>query len=270
MKHNRLYDEYSGVRIWELDFVRGLCILLMIMDHTLYDLAHIFPHQWFGGEEATGILYQLTRFAAMEYYPWPLRDIGWWIAVFLFVFICGISCSFSHSNLKRGLRLAGVALLLTLATYGMDWYMGQENQFTIRFGVLHMLATSILLYCLLRKIGPLFLLLLSFFSIAIGVYFLYFPMGSTISYSAILARSIAEFHSADYFPLLPWFGFFLAGASLGPLLYRERRSFFPRGGTASWKRPILFVGRHSLVFYILHQPLIYGLLTLVGMLFVNS
>jgi uncharacterized membrane protein len=234
MKYNRLYDEYSGIRIWELDFLRGFCILLMIMDHTLYDLAYIFRHRWFGGQEAAGFLYKLTEFAAKEYFSWFLRDVGWWIAVFLFVFICGISCSFSHSNLKRGLRLAGVALLLTLVTYGMDWYMAQENQFTIRFGVLHMLAASILLYCLLSRTGPLFMLILSFFFVAIGIYFLYFPLESTVSYSAMLVRSTADFYSADYFPLLPWFGFFLAGASLGPLLYKERKSFFPRGGTSRY------------------------------------
>ena len=269
MNGNPLYSEYGTSRIWELDFIRGFCIVLMILDHTLYDLGFIFRHQWFGGQEGEGILYQLCDFAANVFFPSPFRDIAWWIAVFLFVFICGISCSFSHSNLRRGLRLAGVALILTLVTYGIDWFLGQENEFTIRFGVLHMLASSILLYCLLRKTGPLFMLLLSFFSIAIGVYFLYIPLESSISYSAILAHSTADFHSADYFPLLPWFGFFLAGAALGPLLYKERRSFFSRHGTASWKRPILFIGRHSLVFYVLHQPVVYGLLLLIGMLLVK-
>lgn len=266
MEGNRLYNEYEAVRIWELDFVRGFCIFLMILDHTLYDLGFIFRQQWFGGQEGEGFLYQLCNFAATVFFPSLFRDIAWWIAVFLFVFICGISCSFSRSNLLRGLRLAGVALLLTLVTYAMDWYFGQENEFTIRFGVLHMLAASILLYCLLRRTGPLFMLLLSFFTIAMGVYFLNIPLESPISYSAILAHSTAEFYSADYFPLLPWFGFFLAGAALGPLLYRQRRSYFPRGGSSSWKRPILFTGRHSLYFYVFHQPLIYGLLMRVGML----
>ncbi len=269
MNGNGLYDEHRTARIWELDFLRGFCILLMILDHTLYDLAYIFRQQWFGGREASGILYQLSNFAATDYYPWIVRDIGWWFAVFCFIFICGVSCSFSHSNLKRGLRLAGVAVLLTLATWGVDWYTGQEDGFIIRFGVLHMMAASILLYCLLRRAGPLFMLLLSFFAMAIGIYFLNVPLESSISCSGILARSTAGFYSADYFPLLPWFGFFLAGAALGPLMYRDRRSFFPGRGSAAWKRPILFIGRNSLVFYVLHQPAIYAILTLTGVLFVK-
>ncbi len=269
MKQDYLYDGCGPKRIWELDFLRGFCIFLMVLDHTLYDLAYIFRYQWFHAEEGAGLLYQLTRLAAAEYFPWVLRDVGWWIAVFFFVFICGISCSFSHSNLKRGLRLAGVAMLLTLFTYGLDWYQGLSDHFTIRFGVLHMLAASILLYCLLKRMGSLFLLLLSFFFIAVGIYFLYIPLESTISYSAILVRSTAEFHSADYFPLLPWFGFFLAGSALGPLLYRERRSFFPQWGGSALLKPVLFVGRHSLIVYVVHQPLVYGILTLVGILFVN-
>ena len=40
MKRNRLYDEYSGLESGT-DFVRGFCILLMILDHALYDLAYI-------------------------------------------------------------------------------------------------------------------------------------------------------------------------------------------------------------------------------------
>ena len=106
MKHNHLYDEFRASRIWELDFVRGFCIVLMIIDHALYDLAFVFRYQWFGGQESQGLLYWLTNFAATDFFPSTFRDIAWWIAVFLFVFICGISCSFSHSNLKRGLRLA--------------------------------------------------------------------------------------------------------------------------------------------------------------------
>jgi uncharacterized membrane protein len=145
-----LYANSRGMRIWELDFIRGFCILLMILDHMLYDLAYIFRYQWFLGKESSGFLYELTRFAKDIYYPWALRDPGWWVAVFCFVFICGLSCSFSKSNFKRGLKLLAVAMILTVATGFMDRYYGVENQFVIRFGVLHMMAVSILLYNLMR------------------------------------------------------------------------------------------------------------------------
>ncbi|NLF79968.1 MAG: DUF1624 domain-containing protein [Clostridia bacterium] len=73
------------------------------------------------------------------------------------------------------------------------------------------------------------------------------------------------FYTADYFPLIPYLGWFLLGAALGGLLYRDKRSLFPgRGGRAA--RPFLWLGRHALLIYILHQPLIYGSLWGAGKL----
>jgi uncharacterized membrane protein len=97
------------------------------------------------------------------------------------------------------------------------------------------------------------------------------PIDSSIYYIGIFAKSTSGFYSSDYFPLLPWFGFFLAGGALGPILYRNRRSFFPvrERGVSPWKKPVLFIGRNSLVFYVLHQPLVYGLLMVAGMVFIK-
>lgn len=261
-------DQYDVSRIWELDFIRGFCIILMIFDHTLYDLAYVFRYQWFGGKEASGLIYGLTKLVADGYFQWLVRDVIWWGAVFCFIFICGISCSFSHSNLKRGLRLAAVALVLSMATYGMDIYFREENVYTIQFGILHMLAASILLYYLLKRSGTIFMLSLGIAAVAAGIYFLNYPLDSTSHLSAVLVYSKADFHSADYFPLLPWFGFFISGAALSPVLYPRRRSLFTGGVREQQPRmkPVLFIGRHSLVFYVLHQPIVYGLLSLVGIL----
>lgn len=240
----------------------------MIVDHVLYDLAFIFREQWFEGQQAKGFLYILTSIAR-QFFLWMGRDIGWWVAVFFFVFICGVSCSFSHSNLKRGFRLLGVALLLSLGTYGIDRYLGQENVFTIRFGVLHMLAISILIYCLIRGLNRNLLIVLGIATIGIGIYFLNIPLKSPIPLSAVLVRSTAVFYSSDYFPLLPWFGFFLLGAALGPVIYPNKRSLFPNARVLQNRRTIRFIGRHSLVFYILHQPIAYCALLLIGALFIK-
>lgn len=266
MIQKKPFNINSKNRIWELDFIRGFCILLMIIDHTLYDLAFIFKDIWFE-QKAFGFWYWLCNLAKTGYFTWILRNIIWGIAVFLFIFISGISCSFSHSNLKRGIRLAVVSILLTAFTWGMDWFMGQHNQYIICFGILHMLATSILLYCLLSRLGQIPMFLIGVFAIVIGIYFSYNPLEASVGYLAVLVHTTGGFYSADYFPLLPWFGYFLIGATLGPLLYQDRCSFFPQHGKEGWMRPILFTGRHSLIFYLLHQPVIYALLTLIGLIF---
>jgi len=67
----------------------------------------------------------------------------------------------------------------------------------------------------------------------------------------------------DYFPLFPWFGIFSSGAALGKSLYAERRSLIPG------RLPVTFVnlaGRHSLLIYIVHQPVILACLYVLGLI----
>ncbi|NLP29844.1 MAG: DUF1624 domain-containing protein [Clostridiales bacterium] len=260
---------YKNKRIWELDFLRGFCILLMIIDHTFYDLAFIFQGEWFGSLEGEGFLYLLTDFSKSVFFPSLGRKIIRPVAVFCFIFISGISCSFSHSNFKRGLRLAAVALVLTVATYGLDFLMQQENQLIIRFGILHLLAVSILIYCLLRRFGKIAMALIGILAIILGTYYLYNPLETNISYMAILVKSTTNFYSADYFPILPFIGYFLIGAALGPLLYKHRTSLFPIDNL-NRIRPVLFFGRNALIVYLIHQPVIYAILYLIGWIFLTN
>ncbi len=70
-----------------------------------------------------------------------------------------------------------------------------------------------------------------------------------------------SFGSFDYFPLFPWLGIFLIGSALGKSVYASRKSLLP------WTMPRTFVnwaGRHALVIYIAHQPVIMGVLSLIG------
>ena len=250
-------------RIYELDFLRGFCILLMVMDHTFFDLAYYFYPQWFPGGEGSGFLYGAVTLIRTGYFPWILRDVIWALAVFNFVFISGISCSFSHSNLKRGLRLAAVAIGFTIVTYGVDLMMGHDDEYTIRFGILHLLATSILVFSLLKPIGRGPLIALALLAIGIGLKYAMVPLETDIQLVGVLFHSTSGFRSADYFPVFPWIGYFLLGAAIGPLLYPKKSSRLPRFGPRPWMEPVMFIGRHSLIVYVIHQPIIYGILSVL-------
>ena len=251
-------------RIWELDFVRGLCVALMILDHLLYDLGFVFPQQWFAAG-GSGVIYELCCFAHDFYWDWPLRHIIRVLVLAGFIGSCGISCSLSRSNLRRGLKLLAVALALSGATALLDLMMRQHG-FFISFGVLHMLALSMLIYAGLNRFGPwpslilgAAILIASLFvgpeSCSGGGFFLYaLGLGS-------------EGVSADYFPLIPYLGWFLVGAVLGGRLYRDKRSFFPQHGHGKALKPCLWLGRHALLCYILHQPAIYLILLALGKIF---
>ena len=66
-------------------------------------------------------------------------------------------------------------------------------------------------------------------------------------------------YGADYFTLFPYSGFLILGTVVGNRLYRSRKSLFPHLDRG-WNAPACFVGRNSLWFFLLHQPVIFGLL----------
>ena len=72
------------------------------------------------------------------------------------------------------------------------------------------------------------------------------------------------FTSSDYFPLLPNFGYFLLGTVVGKKAYAGRKSLFPREtpplGLFRW------MGRHSLMIYLLHQPVLAAIVAAIAAL----
>lgn len=242
-------EQYMGKRIWELDFFRGVCVAAMIFDHVIYDLTYVFS----------------LPFSVLPwYFDWDLRTVIRIGVVLAFVVISGISCSFSKSNYLRGIKLAGVAILLSVVTKIFDVIQGEGDRFLIVFGVLHMLAASILIYAILEKfLSGKLLLLLGILLAGIGVYFYvtvyYAPQGLEVLSIIVPLRD--GLYSADYFSILPGAGFLLIGAYLGPVLYGEKRSRFPLKGEPRLTRPLLFAGRHALILYLAHQPLVLAILT---------
>ena len=61
----------------------------------------------------------------------------------------------------------------------------------------------------------------------------------------------------DYMHLIPWMGVFLIGAAIGKVCYTDKRSLFPKPSDTlcKIKAPIEFLGRHSLIVYLIHQPI---------------
>jgi uncharacterized membrane protein len=236
-------DDLSRYR--EIDLVRGIAILMMVAFHTLFDLNFFSVFS----VEVSGGFWRYFAYATAS----------------LFLLVAGISLTISRAKMpalvtrsqvikKFLLRGAGIFLLGLLVTL-CTWIYLKEG--FIVFGILHLIGVSVML-------SPLFFwlkkraVLLGFFCIVTG-YIL-----STVNgpiWLLPLGIHPASFWSVDYEPLFPWFGCVLIGMGLGEYLYKDGlRQFVVPEIPVIVIQPLAFLGRHSLVIYLIHQPIIILLL----------
>lgn len=260
----------TSKRIPELDFLRGVALILMMFHHTigdLYDIYHVeamaFQHDyWF-------------------YY------IGRPLVLTVFLTVSGISSRFSRNSMKRGIRMVIFGICATALSIFVD---GMAGTGLLLFNVIHVVAVSTVAYALIEKMGqkagwipgsgrleehekdyqP---HLFAGFLIILGVLGVFsaamidpiLPASSKNPLLIILGSAAQGVHQLDQMPLFPWIGFFLVGGALGYTLYlpgkaltREEGLFYRLTG------PVRFLGRHSLWVYFAHQPIILFILWLLN------
>jgi uncharacterized membrane protein len=232
----------------EIDMMRGIAILMMILFHTVFDLS-------FFRVSAIDISSGLWKYFAYS-------------TATLFLLIVGISLTISHTRAAGSLsgyrlarkfvhRGAGIFLLGLLVTSGTWLYL--KEGFII-FGILHLIGVSVM-------ISPLFFRFKKY-NLVWGLLFIvtgYFL--ATVSgpvWLLPLGIHPTDFWSVDYEPVFPWMGVVLSGMGMGEYLYPGgvRRFALPRI-PAFFIQPLAWLGRHSLVVYLVHQPLIIVLLAAV-------
>jgi len=238
----------SGSRLWEIDLFRGIAILMMVLFHTVFDISFF------------GIAPLDVSTGFWRYFAYTTAS--------LFLLIVGISLIVSHARAQKkiyGLSLAlkfvyrgafifALGLLVTLGT----WLYLREG-FVI-FGILHLIGISILL-------SPLFFRFRKW-NIALGIACIVIGLSVMSNYGPVYLLPLGihppGFASVDYTPLFPWFGVVLIGMGIGEFLYTdgERRFKLPQI-TELIVAPLSFLGQHSLLIYLVHQPVIILLLAAV-------
>ncbi|MFO7968635.1 MAG: DUF1624 domain-containing protein [Bacillota bacterium] len=254
-------------RIWELDFLRGLAIIMMVFDHLMFDFAYL-DNYFSNFSQVNNPVFNWLYEVANLYWDSLLRFLGREFFVLLFLLISGISFTFSKNNFKRGSKLLLVALLITFVTYLIELLL--NIRVLIVFGVIHMFAFSILITALIRKFikSEIIILFIGMSVLTIGLVFGMFSPGFLPLTWANLPKIILGLgrYGADYFGVVPYVGFILIGTVIGNLLYGNRVSLLPQY-SLSKKNIFSIAGRNSLLVYVLHQPLVLVFVSILAYIF---
>ncbi len=243
----------SKKRIYLIDEIRGISIILVVTYHFFYSAAMVFRFDW-----ATGIFSTLRQWQ-------PLLPIT-------FVLLSGISFNLSKSNVKREIKLLLIGIGITIVTVTL---LPSES---IWFGIIHFIGIANIICGLLEKpirkipafMGALFFGFLFLFTSYVpsgylGLYpdfaiklpdFLY-----TTDLTMPLGFHTKAFMSADYNPIIPWIFLFISGICLGKHIKR-----LPKILCKQHIKALAFTGRHTLIIYLAHQPIIIGLLYLINLI----
>ena len=263
-------------RIWEVDFVRGLMILFVVWDHFMWDV------NYFGYSSAfnTG-LFQWLFALSEKYYDGALRATTHDVFVTMFVLTSGVSCSFSKSNILRALKMCAFAICLTLVTDAISSIMGVH--IAIYFNVIHVVALSVLIFSGIewvwskckrnwqKNIFGVAMFVVTMTALVLGscakymyVHWTNLVFGESEWRNAAIHKITTN--RGDYLAFLPDFGWFLVGAFLGRVIYRERKSIFP-SVNPKFVCPVTFCGRYSLWVYFISQVVMYGFIYLLHVMF---
>jgi uncharacterized membrane protein len=232
-------------RIAIIDVARGIALIAMASYHFTWDL------EYFG------------------YTDPGLTAFGWWklyarCIASTFLFLVGVSLFLAHGRQirwngfwKRFAMVAVAALAISIVTR-----IATPDGF-IFFGILHEIALASLLGLAFLRLPALLTLVVAALVIAAPIYL----RSAIFDHPALwwVGLSATNPRSNDYVPLLPWFGAVLVGVAATKLAsaagVRTRLAAIAPG---RWANPLVFIGRHSLVFYLIHQPALFGCVWLLS------
>jgi len=225
-------------RIWELDALRGLCLLGVIAVHLIFDLT---------------VLYRIVDWRTPDWFDF-LQEWGGTV----FLVLSGVCVTLGSRSVRRGIIVFCAGLLITAVTYGMYHFQFAGKSIIIYFGVLHCLGFCMLSWPVFRKLSPRMLAILGAIFVILGLAFSDLRVENEWLFP--LGLRYPGFVTGDYFPIFPHLGFFLLGAFIGKTAYAKKQTLLPKVNDRVLPlRALQFIGRHSLEIYLLHQPILAGI-----------
>ena len=256
-------EAIKKARLHLIDEYRGFVLINMIAYHAIWDLVYIFGVNW----------------------QWYKSDIGFywqqWIC-WSFILVSGFCWQMGRHPLKRGFMVYAGGVIISLVT------MIAMPDSRVMFGILTLLGSSMILMIpldalcknLLSKnihfvIGAVSSFLLFLFAYPVNRGYLGFGENRILilpmewyanGFTTYLGFDEARFFSTDYFSIIPWFFLFVTGYFLYGVVfkrneeYQKEDSLLVRYLQKSCCPLLGWIGRHSLLIYMMHQPVVYAVL----------
>lgn len=235
-------------RVSVIDIARGVALVAMAVYHLAWDL------EFFG--------YSPPGTTAFGYWKLFARSIA-----SSFLFLVGVSLVLAQANgfqwnryWRRLAMVAVAAAVITVAT----WFAMPDT--FIFFGILHQITLASVLGLAFLRLPPLLTLAVAVLVIAAPQ----FLRSDAFNHPALwwIGLSTVFPRSNDFVPLFPWFGAVLIGIGTAGLALKA--GLFDKLATVqagAWSRPLIFFGRHSLAFYLIHQPVLISLVWVFAQFF---
>ena len=235
-------------RILEIDFLKGIAVILMIVFHFFY-LSNFMSLSDFNIE--SGILYYIAK-----------------IAQIIFITLTGLNLYISNNSNKekkkfytkqliRSGKLLLYGILISLITYKIFG----ENIY-VKFGIIHFISASIFLSIpIVNSFGSILIVfgLIYIILLCKELLFSLCEYGQLTCF--ILGLRNTKYSSIDHFNFLHFYPFVLIGLLIGHLFYKKNITKFPKLANSVKKNTLVesitFTGKYSLNFYLSHFIVLY-------------
>lgn len=275
-------------RIFEVDMMRGFAVLLMILLHfacALADYENFLappanrPGWTIGLRDFGFLVFSTINYGTMYFLEFFFSS--------MFMFVAGVSCTFSRSNFQRGVSLGIVSVAISIGLETISAFTGFKVY--IYLGILHAMSIGFLIYAAFEHFFKSnvshWIAGMVTMCVAIVCYFFFYNIDRTLDIGQIPHPTFINLQTkeglyeswkllfglardgADYFsPVLTTTMIFF-GSAFGKTFYSERKSLFKKPFSKKWGAPLAFLGQQSLIIYVVHTPVFYLLIMVLLMPF---
>lgn len=297
----RIEKRYNDIhnRIWEVDFIRGLVIVGMLIDHFIGNFWMMYPSIFELGDILNNNFFHQMMVFSTSYWSNDVRVAFRLLGLAVLFIISGVSAKLSRSSFKRSLMIIGLGLVIDAGFAIYANTLGNDGSYVF-MGAVMCLGVCLLIYTGVRKLFYKFnkdLFKWIALGIAVGI-FASWAIISTFNAKykdnfwfsfntyGIYIPNIYDIHDVnfsniwkillgltyfgeDWAGLFPYLGYMFLGGFLGELLYKEKKSLFKPEVNYKLNKftfPITFAGQHGALFYIFHQPVFILIFGAIGLL----